>query len=76
MRTVGINIGEVIILENYIESKYREGKTYVDQSFADNGCEQEHIRNIGKKLWEIQWREFLNGRGGNDTVTEQNNSET
>lgn len=46
-------------MENYLESKSGEGKTYVDWSCADNGSEQEHMRNLGKKSWEIQWKKFL-----------------
>ena len=56
-------------MELYLEPKPGEGKTYVDWSCADNSTEQEHMRNLGKISWKIQWKQFLAERFGENTPT-------
>ncbi len=56
-------------MELYLEPKPGEGKTYVDWSCADNSTEQEHMRNLGRISWKIQWKQFLAERFGENTPT-------
>ena len=44
--------------ELYLEPKPGEGKTYVDWSRADQSTEQEHMRNLGKISYRVQWEQF------------------
>lgn len=60
-------------MELYLEPKPGEGKTYVDWSCADNSTEQEHMRNLGKISWKIQWKQFLAERFGENTPTFEDN---
>ncbi len=60
-------------MELYLEPKPGEGKTYVDWSCADNSTEQEHMRNLGRISWKIQWKQFLAERFGENTPTFEDN---